>query len=84
MVTIELRHATHRALRDAALSADAVDSCDYLGAVGQGNGARVEVFEVAQPEVHWKRRLYQLVPWAQLTGYLQRRALAQPVDVDSK
>ncbi len=55
LVTVDLRHPAHRALRDAALPDDAVDAGDHLGAVRKGNRARIEVLELTQPEVHWLR-----------------------------
>ena len=52
VVAVDLRHAADGPLRDAALADDAVDARHDLGAVRKRDGARVELLEVAQAEVH--------------------------------
>src|SRR5262245_48098421 len=52
LVAIDLRDAADSALRNAAFAEHAIDTRNDLRAVGQRHGARVELLEVTQPEVH--------------------------------
>ncbi len=52
VVTVDLRDAADRPLRNASLADDTVDACDHLGAVRQRHRARVELLEVAEAKVH--------------------------------
>jgi len=52
LVVLDPRDAPDRALRHSPLPEHAVDTCHDLCAVGKWHGARIELFEVANAEVH--------------------------------
>jgi hypothetical protein len=52
LIAVDFGHAPDGALRNAPLAEDAIDARDDLRSMGERHGARVELLEVAEAEVH--------------------------------